>query len=92
MIYLPKKKKAKKIAEKLYSDLQKEKIEVLYDDRDDKTPGEKFAESDLFGIPYKIIISEKTVSEKKIEIEDRRTKRKKFLTKKELLRFLQKEK
>lgn len=92
LIYLPKKKKAKKIAEKLYSDLQKEKIEVLYDDRDDKSAGEKFAESDLFGIPYKIIISERTISEKKIEIEDRRTKRKKFLTKKELLRFLQKEK
>ena len=43
--------KVKKAAEKLYKDLQKENITVLYDDRQAKNPGEKFAESDLIGIP-----------------------------------------
>lgn len=43
------------IASKLYDDLVAEGIEVLYDDRDLRA-GEKFAEADLLGIPYRIVI------------------------------------
>ncbi len=38
-----------------------EGIEVLYDDREDKSAGEKFAEADLIGIPYRVLVSEKTL-------------------------------
>src|SRR4029077_6619893 len=55
--------KVKKAAQKIYQQLQKENITVLYDDRENKNAGEKFAESDLLGIPYRIIISERTLKE-----------------------------
>lgn len=35
-------------------------VETLYDDRVDKSPGEKFAESDLIGIPIRLVVSQKT--------------------------------
>jgi len=64
-------KKVKNKTSKLYRDLQKEKIEVLYDDRDDIGAGEKFVESDLFGIPYRVVVSENTLSEDSVEIKGR---------------------
>ncbi len=61
----------KKAVEKLYEKLLVKKIEALYDDRDDKSPGEKFADSDLIGIPNRIVISEKTLAHNSIEIKKR---------------------
>lgn len=46
-------------ADKVYKTLQDKKIEVLYDDREIGA-GEKFADSDLIGIPYRAVVSEKT--------------------------------
>lgn len=63
--------KIKTMAEKIYNILQKEKIEVLYDDRQDKSVGEKFAEADLIGLPYRIIVSEKTLKSNSVEIKER---------------------
>ena len=57
-------------ADKLYTDIQKKGIEVLYDDRDLR-PGEKFADSDLIGIPVRFVVSDKTVSENKVEVKKR---------------------
>ncbi len=51
----------------LYRDLQTAGIEVLYDDRD-KSAGEKFADSDLIGIPYRVIVSSKTLADAEVEI------------------------
>ena len=65
--------KSKSRAKKIYEELQKAGIEVLYDDRDDVSPGEKFAEADLIGIPYRLLISEKTGS--KIELKKRSAKK-----------------
>lgn len=48
-------------AQKIYNDLTKNNIEVLYDDRD-VSAGEKFADSDLIGLPYRIVVSKKTIS------------------------------
>lgn len=62
--------KVKRIAEKIYKDLS-ENIEVLYDDRQDKSAGEKFAESDLIGIPYRIVVSEKTLAQNSVEVKER---------------------
>ena len=44
-------------AGKIYDDLQKSDTEVLYDDREDKTAGEKFADADLIGCPVRIVVS-----------------------------------
>lgn len=64
-------KKLKQAAQKVYRDLQKRGVEVLYDDRIDKTPGEKFAEVDLIGIPIRLVVSEKTLKNSSVEIKKR---------------------
>ena len=63
--------KVKKAAEKIYKMVLDKGIEVLYDDRDDKSPGEKFADADLIGIPKRIVISEKTLAKESVEIKER---------------------
>jgi prolyl-tRNA synthetase len=57
-------------ADKLYEDLTEKGIAVLYDDRDLR-PGEKFADSDLIGIPVRFVVSDKTVAEGKVEVKKR---------------------
>jgi prolyl-tRNA synthetase len=59
-----------KAADELYHQLQDTNIEVLYDDREVR-PGEKFADAELMGIPYRIVISEKTIAEGKVELKAR---------------------
>lgn len=60
----------KVFADKLYEDLKSAKVDVLYDDRDLRA-GEKFADSDLIGIPLRCVVSDKTISENKVEIKHR---------------------
>lgn len=65
-------------AEKIYTVLVNEGLEVLYDDRVDVSPGEKFADADLIGIPYRVVISKKT--QDKLEVKKRGEKETQFLT------------
>ncbi len=74
-------------ADKIYNDLQKRGIEVLYDDRRDVSSGEKLAEADLIGIPYRIIVSRKTLELRSVEIK-RRDKKEVKLVKIEKLNVL----
>ena len=46
--------------------------EILFDDRDAR-PGEKFADSELMGIPYRVVVSDKTLAENKAEVTNRAT-------------------
>lgn len=62
----------KKAADELYEKLTKKGVEILYDDRDE-TAGTKFSDSDLIGIPKRIVISAKTLKENSVETKDRRT-------------------
>ena len=57
-------------AEMLYAQLNEAGIEVLYDDRDERV-GSKFADADLMGIPYRIVISERTVQQQEVELKAR---------------------
>jgi prolyl-tRNA synthetase len=59
-----------KETEKIYNSLQKEKIEVLYDDRNESA-GVKFKDSDLIGIPLRIVISKKTLEKDSVEAKKR---------------------
>ncbi len=59
-----------KAADQLYEELQSKGIEVLYDDRDVRA-GEKFADGDLLGIPFRVIVSDKTVEAGKVEVKSR---------------------
>ena len=57
-------------ADKLYEEMIKKGVEVLYDDRD-KTAGEKFADADLIGLPMRILLSKKTLQQESCEIKKR---------------------
>ncbi|MFA6047778.1 MAG: aminoacyl--tRNA ligase-related protein [Parcubacteria group bacterium] len=58
-------------SEKIYNDLTKKNIEVLYDDREEISAGEKFADSDLIGIPYRVVVSKKSLASGGVEIKKR---------------------
>lgn len=59
-----------KAADDLYDVLTNAGVEVLYDDRDAR-PGEKFADADLMGIPYRVVVSEKTIANNQFEVKIR---------------------
>ncbi|OGB74000.1 hypothetical protein A2V68_00075 [candidate division Kazan bacterium RBG_13_50_9] len=73
----------KSAADKTYQQLTKAGVEVFYDDRD-ATAGEKFADADLLGIPYRATVSAKTKG--KIELKKRGSKQVKLVTTSELAR------
>ncbi len=61
------------VAEQLYTKLQDGIIDVLFDDRGDVSPGFKFKDADLLGMPLQIIVGEKNVANGNVEIKDRAT-------------------
>jgi prolyl-tRNA synthetase len=60
-------------AESLYTTLQGAGFDVLYDDRREISPGFKFKDADLLGMPYQLIVSEKNLAKGTIEVKNRRT-------------------
>ncbi|MDB5266256.1 MAG: prolyl-tRNA synthetase [Parcubacteria group bacterium] len=62
----------KELADEVYTTLSAEGVDVLYDDRNLRA-GEKFADSDLIGIPTRIIVGNKTIESKMFEVKDRAT-------------------
>lgn len=55
----------------LYAALQAAGVSVLLDDREDARAGEKFADADLLGLPYRILLSDKSLAEDKVEVKRR---------------------
>jgi prolyl-tRNA synthetase len=72
-------------AKNLYENLNKLGVEVLWDDREGVTAGEKFADADLIGIPYRVVISDKTLAQGKIEIKKRNEQEAKLISEEELI-------
>jgi len=58
-------------ADKVYKNLEKAGIEVLFDDRLEMSAGEKFAGADLLGIPYRIVVSERSIKDGGVELKKR---------------------
>lgn len=59
-----------KAADELYKILDEKGIGVLYDDRDVRA-GEKFADADLLGLPWRVVVSEKTLKNTSYELKER---------------------
>jgi prolyl-tRNA synthetase len=74
-------------ADNLYKDLTQKNVAVLYDDRDER-PGGKFADADLMGIPYRLVVSERTISEDKFEVKARQSAQPQLVTKEEVIEIL----
>lgn len=64
----------KNAAEKVYQNLLNNNVEVVYDDRGDKSAGEKFADADLIGCPVRVVVSKKTVEKNTAEVKRRNEK------------------
>ena len=62
-----------KASESIFENLNKEKIEVLFDDRVDAQAGYKFKEADLLGMPLQVIVGNKKLAEGKVELKVRST-------------------
>ena len=75
-------------ANKVYESLLKADVEVLFDDRIDMSAGEKFADADLLGMPYRIVVSERSMKESGIELKKRAEEKGEIVSQDELLRML----
>jgi len=71
----PTKSEIKDSADQLYKELQQAGIEVLLDDRDERS-GVKFKDADLLGIPLQVIIGKESLKEGKIELKVRSSQEK----------------
>jgi len=65
--------KLTKISDQIYNYLIKNKVDILYDDTNER-PGEKFANMDLIGVPSQIILGENSIKDDNVEIKNRKTK------------------
>ena len=80
--------KALKVAKDLHEDLNKKGIDALLDDRAEMSPGQKFADADLIGIPYRIVVSEKTMKADGFEVKGRTEGKGKIVNREELFKIL----
>jgi prolyl-tRNA synthetase len=76
---------AAKIAEDLYKKLTDAHVEVLFDDRGEQA-GSKFADSDLIGIPMRVVVSEKSLEKGGVEIKERKSETSEIVTIEQLLK------
>jgi len=69
----------------LYETLAAAGIETLYDDRKEMSAGEKFADADLLGMPYRIVVSARSLKENGFEVKKRTEEKGKIMSADELL-------
>ncbi|MES1152149.1 MAG: His/Gly/Thr/Pro-type tRNA ligase C-terminal domain-containing protein, partial [Dongia sp.] len=68
-----------KLCEDLYAKLRQAEVEVLYDDRDIRA-GEKFAEMDLIGLPWQVVVGPRGAVNGMVELTNRKTGQKQEIT------------
>ncbi len=74
-----------KIAEDVYKKLTDNHVEVLFDDREEQA-GSKFADSDLIGIPMRVVVSDKSLEKGGVEIKERTSDTSEIITVEQLLK------
>ena len=65
--------KVTEVSEKLYGEFLAAGLEVLYDDREE-SPGVKFNDADLLGIPFRVTVSPRTLQKESVELKRRNEK------------------
>lgn len=78
----------RKQAKMIYETLIKNDIEVLFDDRKNLSPGEKFADADLLGIPFRAVVSVRSIKEGGIELKKRNEEKSEIVSLEKLLKLL----
>lgn len=79
--------RSKQLAEEIYKEFQAKGIEVLFDDREVR-PGQKFADAELMGIPYRVTVSDRLMESDSFELVERASGELKILNRDELLEKL----
>jgi prolyl-tRNA synthetase len=74
--------------DEIYDKLLKAGIDVLYDDRRETSAGEKLNDADLFGIPHRLVVSSKTLTEGKVEYRKRNDDRTQLMKLEEIIEML----
>jgi prolyl-tRNA synthetase len=74
-------------AQEIYAKLQAENIEVLFDDRRER-PGVMFADSELIGIPHRLVIGERGLDKGEIEYKGRRDKKAQYVQMENVIEFI----
>ncbi|MGA9120504.1 MAG: proline--tRNA ligase [Bacteroidota bacterium] len=77
-------------AEGLYHEVRHAGIETLFDDRTDISPGSKFKDADLLGIPLQVIVGERNLNAGNVEIKIRRTGERKIVRRETFIDSLRK--
>jgi prolyl-tRNA synthetase len=72
-------------SQKLVEELEAAGVEVLWDDRADLSPGAKFADADLMGLPLRLVISQKTMAQNAVEWKERTSKEMSFIPEGEIV-------
>lgn len=79
--------RSKQLAEEIYKEFQVKGVEVLFDDREVR-PGQKFADAELMGIPYRVTVSDRLMESNSFELVERASGELKILNRDELLEEL----
>jgi prolyl-tRNA synthetase len=90
LLLLGEDEKVLKEAEKIYDSLSKSGVEVLFDDRLDVSAGEKFSDADLLGIPFRAVVSVRSLKDGGIELKKRTEDKGKIINMEELLKIFKK--
>jgi prolyl-tRNA synthetase len=77
------------VSEELYRDLGRAGVETLYDDRADVTPGFKFNDADLLGMPLQLIVGEKNLKDGNVELKERRVHRRTMFRREQVVQEIQ---
>ncbi len=80
---------AKSYTSKIYEALVDKGISVLYDDREARV-GEKFADCDLIGAPYRVVVSQKTLAKRQLEVRERKSGNSYMINESEVIQIAQK--
>jgi prolyl-tRNA synthetase len=75
-------------ANKVYEKLLENNVEVLFDDREGLSPGEKFADADLLGMPIRVVVSLRSMKENGVEVKKRTEEKGQVVGVDELLKTL----
>ena len=77
----------KEVAESLYREFMAAGIDVLLEDREER-PGVMFADAELIGIPHRVVISEKTLTNETVEYKSRTATENQILPRNEIISFI----
>ncbi len=76
----------------VYDTCKQRGIDVLWDDRESASPGEKFAEADLVGMPLRLVVSEKTLQAEAVEWKDRTSTEMRMVKIEEVIQMIERQK